>query len=426
MMERYKKSLAYLDRALKVTPGGAQTMSKMAARFSQGAYPVALTKGHGATVTDVDGNEYMDFICGLACMTLGYGHGGVEDAVQRQLAQGVSFSLPHYREADLAERLCDLIPCAEMVRFVKTGSEATEAAIRTARRATGRDLILTVGDGYHGWHSWFQSVKPYHPGIPEAYTTLIQSFPYGDILALEEKLEQHGNTAAIIMEPCLHQVVDLLYLQQVRALCTKHKIILIWDEMVTGFRWANGGAQQYFNVMPDLACFGKACANGFPLAFLCGRRDLMTYADLVSGTFGGEALSIAACHAVLNAYATEDVIKTLWALGDQFATGVDQAILISGLPAKRLGYAVKPLIQFTEEPILCTTKFIEILATLGILWHPGGSNISAAMSRQDIDMAIAAVHVAMATVKDCLATKEWNLKGQPIQAALTVRAEVKA
>ena len=454
-MGRYKKSMELLARLRKVTPGGAQTLSKRSERFPEGAFPVALTHGSGPYVFDVDGNKYLDMICGLAAMTLGYSRQEVTGAAQYQLSKGVSFSLATELEAEVAEKISGMVPCAEMVRFVKTGSEATEAAIRIARKATGRNIILTVGSGYHSWHSWFQVVKPEHPGIPENYRLMVRSFNYNDLDSVVHAA--HGSTvvaggrgpeirdydwssiAAVILEPCHYEQPAEGFLEGLRTLCDRYGAVLIFDEMVTGFRWANGGAQEYFGVTPDLATFGKACANGYPLAFVCGKTDLMQHADVVSGTFGGEALSLAACSAVLDVYKTEPIIETLWEMGKQFQDGVNTLIAGLNVPAVCDGFAVKPRIRFTigEEfhtavnwpnggsirtDTLALSLFVQVLAERGILWHPAGGNISAAMTEGDIVLALLAVRAALESVNRALASGDWSaLKGKPIQTSNFVR-----
>ena len=451
-MERYKKSQEYLERALKVTSGGAQTLSKRANRFPQGAYPVALQYGNGAHVVDVDGHRYLDMICGLACMTLGYPT-HVDDcdlnqptdrpeinAAVQQMIDGVSFSLATDNEAEVAEKLCAMIPCAEQVRFVKTGSEANEAAIRIARKATGRDIVLTIAEGYHSWHSWFQALKPQHPGIPDTYQQIVRAFPYNHLEELEWQFRVHNtNTAAVILEPCHYEQPNEGFLEGIRSLCTEHGAVLIFDEMVTGFRWANGGAQEYFGVTPDLATFGKACANGFPLSFVCGKADLMQHADVVSGTFGGEAVSLAACNAVLDIYKTEPIIETLWARGEQFQSGFNAMAEAVGMPVVCDGFAVKPRIKFTPgesfhtavnwpnggsipTDTLAMSLFLQETALRGVLWHPAGGNISAAMTKEDIDSALNSMTLSLMIVQKALDSGDWSvLKGLPIQSTPFVR-----
>jgi glutamate-1-semialdehyde aminotransferase len=447
-MGRYDKSMKMLARLRACSPGGAQTLSKRAERFPEGAFPVALKYGNGPYVTDVDGHKYLDMICGLAAMTLGYDNFKVYDAASEQLRDGVTFSLATELEAEVAEKIIDMVPCAEQVRFVKTGSEATEAAIRIARKATGRDIILTVGSGYHSWHSWFQAIKPQHPGIPTPYEWLTWPVQYNDLdemkTAVEcwfDEVEQRicediGGVAAIILEPCHYEHPNRGYLQGLRNLCTKNDIVLIFDEMVTGFRWANGGAQEYFGVTPDLATFGKACANGFPLAFVCGKQELMQHADVVSGTFGGEALSLAACSAVLDVYKQEPIVETLWKRGRQFQDGVNAAI--NDLDLSRAvvcdGFAVKPRIRFKWDDLadridlmrernnLALSLFVQELAAHGVLWHPAGGNISAAMTERDIELAVDTVRAALYVTRTALTSGDWSaLKGKPIQASTFVR-----
>lgn len=438
MSNRYTKSDAALARLRAVTPGGAQTLSKRAERFTEGSYPVALTHGDGAYVFDVDGNRYLDMICGLASMTLGYSNRHVTDRAIDQIMKGVTFSLATELEAEVAEKINAMVPCSEMVRFVKTGSEATEAAIRVARKATGRDVILTVGSGYHSWHSWFQAVKPEHPGIPKPYEWMTMPVAYNDLDEMETAVHCWFDTvptwainelrgvAAIILEPCHYEPPAVGFLKGVRELCTSKNIVLIFDEMVTGFRWANGGAQEYFGVTPDLATFGKACANGYPLAFLCGKADLMQHADVVSGTFGGETLSLAACSAVLDIYQREPVVERLWIRGQQFQDGVNDAIKELGIPAVCNGFAVKPRIRFTygsdQTNNLALSLFVQELAAHGVLWHPAGGNISAVMSEEDIRNAVDTCRAALYVTRTALKTGDWSaLKGKPIQPSSFVR-----
>ena len=183
MSDHYAESARLLAAARRVTPLGAQTMSKQAARFVEGAFPAFLERGEGCRVVDSDGNHLVDWVMGLAAVTLGYRHPAVDEAIQRQLRDGILFSLPHRLEADVAERLVEIIPCAQQVRFVKTGSEACVAAVRIARMATGRDIVLYCG--YHGWHGDYPVTKAEHPGIPEIFGHMAKAFPYNDLKRLE-------------------------------------------------------------------------------------------------------------------------------------------------------------------------------------------------------------------------------------------------
>lgn len=430
-MRRYDRSAELLGQARRVTPGGSQTMSKQACRFPAGAYPAFLRSGKGCHVWDVDGNRYTDWICGLAAITLGHGHPAVTEAIQKQLFDGVLFSLPHRLEAEVAGMLCENIPCAEQVRFVKTGSEATEAAIRVARAATGRDVILTVGSGYHSWHSWFAAVKPEHPGVPAEMTELIRPFRYNDLDSLQEIIDlvkyawaaddaPGPEIAAIIMEPTLIEAPDPGFLEGVRALARRHGALLIFDEIVTGFRWAIAGGQEYFGVVPDLACFGKGVANGMPLACLVGPRDLMRHAELVSGTFGGECLSLAAAKAAIEVYRSEPVVETLWRSGATFQEGLRQVIAECGLPAEVVGYPVHPMLRWQHpEARLLMSLFLQETAARGVLLHPSGWNVNYALRPLDIHMSLHACAQALRVVKvaeDSGDPGKWLL-GEPCQDA---------
>jgi len=319
---------------------------------------------------------------------------------------------------------------------MKTGSEATEAAIRVARKATKCDLILTVAEGYHSWHSWFQVLKPQHPGIPDAYGRMVRANPYNDLASFVDtfqacdELEGRHRIAAVILEPCHYDQPAPGFLQGVRDLCTKHGAVLIFDEMVTGFRWAYGGAQEYFGVTPDLATFGKACANGFPLAFLCGKAELMEHADVISGTFGGDVLGLAACNAVLDIYKNEPIIETLWARGQQFQQGFNDLAQVLDAPAICDGFAVKPRIKFQSSGVPLTpygeqmamSLFLQETALRGILWHPAGGNVSAAMTKEHIEFALTGMGEALVVVKQALESGDWSvLKGKPIQSTPFVR-----
>lgn len=441
-MDRYTKSREYLARAKKVTPGAAQALSKSYKRFPQGAFPVAVSHGVGATITDIDGNRYVDWIGSLGATPLGYGNRHVGAVVGDcwNVENLCSFSLPHKIEVELAERLCKKIPCAEMVRFVNSGSEATEAAIRTARIVTGRDIILTVKSGYHGWFSTFQIIKDWHPGIPEIYGTVIEGFEYNNLDSLEEAFERNvsvnwqldgdykisDGVAAVIMEPCLFEKPKDGFLQGVRDLCTKYGSLLIMDEMVLGFRIALAGGQEYFGVTPDLATFGKGMANGLPIGMLCGKQEYMQHAELISGTFGGNALSLAAANAVLDVYETEPVIDTMWKRGQEFQDYFNSEAYNCSVSAECIGYPCKPKINFKylrDVNEKAMSLFLQVAAEYGMLWHPGGGNVCYALTDGDMDVTRAAISRALIAVRHAVRTNDWSeLKGNLIQPVVTVRS----
>jgi glutamate-1-semialdehyde aminotransferase len=420
----FERSLALLERARKVVPGASQTLSKGPRMFVEGAYPVFLERGRGCRVWDVDGNEYVDYILGLASITLGYGFPAVTEAVARQAVEGSIFSLPHPLEVEVSERLTEIIPCAEMVRFVKTGSEADSAAVRVARAATGRDVILYAG--YHGWHDWYATTTPRSKGIPKDFARLIAPFAYNDLGSLERAFDEHyGRVAAVIMEAVLLDAPAQGFLERVKALAHRHGAVLIFDEIVSGFRWAKGGAQEYFGVTPDLATFGKGMANGLPIAAIVGRRDLMEeFEDVfVSSTFGGDTLSLAAARTTIEVYTHQPVIERMWAAGRRFQEGFRAAAARVGVPADCVGYPVHPKIVIRHESDearrLLVSLFLQETARRGHLFHFAGFNVSFSHADADVDETLAACEAALRVVGDALGDGRIaeRLEGKPYNEA---------
>lgn len=435
-MNRYKRSQEYLERAKKVIPGAAQTLSKMSKRFPEGVFPVAIKYGNGARVMDVDQNWYVDWIGALGAVPLGYRHNEVKISIWDQIDKGSSYSLPHEIEAKLAERLCSKIPCAEMVRFVNSGSEATEAAIRTARiwkeAQLGRNdligTILVVGSGYNSWFSWFQAIKPYHPGVSWPYITMIGAFDYNNLSSLEKAFEKDipNGVAAVILEPCLFEKPQKGFLEGVRELCTKNGALLIFDEMVLGYRLALAGGQEYFGVTPDLATFGKGMANGMPIGMLCGKREYMQHAELISGTFGGNAVSLAAANAVLDVYEREPVIETMWQRGHELQEYVNAQAQLTNANAVCDGYPCKPRIRFQyggEKNDLAMSLFLQVTAANGALFHPGGLNVCYALTDEDMRITYQAISLGLTAVAKSSRSDDWSLlAGKVIQPVVTVRS----
>lgn len=332
MSTRYAKSEAALERARKTIPLGAQTFSKSLTQYPQGISPYFAARGKGSRLWDVDGNEYIDFINALAAVTLGYCDPDVDEAVARQLKDGVVFTLSHQLEAEAAERIVEMVPCAEMVRFGKNGSDATAGAIRISRAFTGRDHVLV--SGYHGWQDWYIGSTARNLGVPEATRGLTHQFPFDDLPALEAKLDSlKGQVAAVILEPMNIRYPSPGYLEGVKDLARKHGAVLVFDETITGFRFSNGGAQELFGVTPDLTCLGKGLANGYPLSVVAGRADIMKYMEEVffSFTMGGETLSLAAACAAMDKLKREPVVQTLAERGQQLLDGAQPLIDKHGL-----------------------------------------------------------------------------------------------
>ena len=303
-------------------PGCAQTFSKGPQLFVQNVAPNFLARAEGAFVWDVDGNRYIDWINGLGTIVLGHCNPVVDETVRAQMKRGMSFSLPSTLEVELSEQLCKLIPCAEMVRFGKNGSDVTSAAVRIARAITRRDKVACCG--YHGWQDWYIGSTSRSLGVPEAVRQLTIPFPYNNLDALSQVFKEHKNgIACVIMEPLAFDMPQEGYLEEVKTLCRRNGALLVFDEVVTGFRVALAGAQEYFGVTPDLACFGKGMANGYPLSAIVGRAEIMSNFTEVffSFTHGGEALSLAAGLATIQEMVRKEVPATFLADGKSTPEG---------------------------------------------------------------------------------------------------------
>jgi glutamate-1-semialdehyde 2,1-aminomutase len=391
----FKKSEEYLQRAERTIPLGSQTFSKSRTQFPFGVSPYFVTRASGSRVWDVDGNEYIDFINSLCAVTLGYQDPDVTDAVTGQLQSGVIFSLPHTIEAEVAELICDMVPCAELVRFGKNGSDATAGAIRLARAHTGRDHVAVCG--YHGWQDWYIGSTLRHRGVPQATRDLTHTFVYNDLDSLRVLLDKlPGGYAAVILEPMNTTEPAAGFLQGVKDLAQCHGALTIFDETITGFRFANGGAQELFGVTPDLATFGKGLANGYPVSALAGRRDVMKLMEEIffSFTFGGEALSLAAARATLRKLRDQPVVATLRTRGSRLIGGIRERIAKHGLGdvLSVCGHPAWSFILFRDANGVSQwstkTLFMQEVMERGILTF-GSHNLSYAHSDADIDRLLA-------------------------------------
>jgi glutamate-1-semialdehyde 2,1-aminomutase len=327
MSTRYQKSEQLLARALKTIPLGTQTFSKSKTQYPHGVSPYYIDKAKGSHVWDIDGNEYIDFINSLAAVTLGYNDPDVTDAVRRQLDEGTIFSLPHPLEVAVSEKIVEMVPCAEMVRFGKNGSDATSGAIRVARAYTGRDHVAVCG--YHGWQDWYIGSTPRNKGVPKVVQNLTHGFKYNNIDSLLDVFHcWPAQVAAVIMEPMNVTEPAAEFLKEVKELAHQNGALFILDETVTGFRFANGGAQEFFGVIPDLATFGKGLANGYPISAVAGKAEYMRLMDEIffSFTFGGETLSLAAAKATLDKLQTSPVVNIIREQGEKIIRALQALI----------------------------------------------------------------------------------------------------
>ena len=429
MSTRYKKSEALLERALRTIPLGSQTFSKSKTQFPFGVSPYFIVKARGSHVWDADGNQYIDFVNSLAAITLGYADPDVDSAVKVQMEEGVIFSLPHPIEMQVAEKLVELVPCAEMVRFGKNGSDATAGAIRLARAYTNRDRVAVCG--YHGWQDWYIGSTARNRGVPKAVRELTHTFPYNDLPALDALLNAHaGEFAAVILEPMsvVHPAPG--YLEGLKELTHRHGALLLFDEVVTGFRYANGGAQEYFGVTPDLATFGKGLANGYPVSAIAGRSDIMKLMEEVffSFTFGGETLSLAAALATMRKLQREPVIEVLRRLGVRIIEGLNGLIEkhdardmlgVGGLPVWSF-FLIKDTPNYTSWQL--KTLFLQEMFARNILTI-GSHNLSYAHTDADIDVLLTAYDQVIPVLKRANEgrTLESLLRCEPLEPLFKVR-----
>jgi glutamate-1-semialdehyde 2,1-aminomutase len=418
-----------LERALKSIPLASQTFSKSLVQFPVGAAPMFIERGQGSSVWDADGNQYVDYINGLLCVLLGYRDRDVDAAVAHQLTQGVSFSLPHRLEMEVAERIIDLVPCAEMVRFGKNGSDATAGAIRLARGYTGRDHVAVCG--YHGWQDWYIGSTTRNLGVPDAARRLTHSFAYNDLPSLEAVFASHPDSiAAVILEPMNVEYPERGFLEGVKALTHANGAVLIFDEIITGFRFANGGAQELFGVVPDLAALGKGLGNGFPISAVVGRRDIMKLMEEVffSFTFGGETVSLAAACAVLDKLRAQPVVETLRRRGEKLMSGVRRLIerhavadvfAVHGAPAWSF-LTIADARGYTEWDI--KTFVFQEMFRRGMLMF-GSHNMSYAHSDEDIDALLKAYDEILPEVNEALSRGDLlnRLHCEPLRPLFRVR-----
>jgi len=426
----FRQSEEFLRRAERVIPLGSQTFSKSRLQYPPGAAPLFATHGDGGRIYDLDGNQYVDLVSALLPNVLGYRDRDVDSAIRRQLTRGISLSLPAELETELAERLTRHIPCAEMVRFGKNGTDATSAAIRLARAATRRDRVIALG--YHGWQDWYIGATSRNLGVPGAVSALTHLAPYGDLTAVDKLLQAHrGEVAAVILEPASSAEPPAGYLQGLQDLVRKHGALLVFDEIITGFRWALGGAQARYGVTPDLACFGKAMGNGMPISAVVGRADVLRLMEKIffSGTFGGEALSIAAAIATIDKIERRDVISRLWEIGAELMAGVRHRIAAAGL-ADVIGLVGAPpwaILSFRDHPQASRDAIKTLLLTEmiqgGVLIN-ASHNVCFAHTPADMAQVLAAYDHALAAVREELARGdlERRLGDRIIRPVFAVRA----
>ena len=351
-MDKFLNSKNFFLKSSKHIPLGTQTFSKSIKVLPFGVSPLYSSKAKGSNIWDVDNNKYIDFCNALAAVIIGYADNEVDKAVIKQMKNGVTFSLSHTIETIVAKKIIDLVPSAQMVRFGKNGTDATSAAIRLARAYTKKNKILVCG--YHGWQDWYIASTTRDLGVPNDVKKLTIKLEYNNFDDLVKKIENNKeDLAALIMEPMNSSYPKKGYLEKIRFLTEKYKIVLIFDETITGFRFSLGGAQKLFNVTPDLTTLGKGLANGYPLSVICGKKKIMELMEDIffSGTFNGETLSLAAAEKTIDIMKNKKVLTTIKKNGYHLEREVKK--LISK-------YALENVISITGHPTWTFLNFKDI------------------------------------------------------------------
>lgn len=417
-----QRSEEYKRRSEKVIPGYCSCYSRAPMSYVQGVAPAYVEKAEGCHVTDVDGNTYLDFTMGLCPVTLGYAFGETNKSIAKHMQQGIIFNLAHRAEVELAEKLVELIPCAEKVRFGKNGADATTAAVRVSRAYTGRDMVAICG--YHGWQDWYVGTTDQNRGVPQAVRDLSLKFAYNDIDSLQDLFDRHpGRIACVIMEPMSVVWPREGFLEQVKDTTRKNGAILVFDEIVTGFRWSLGGAQEYFGVIPDLACFSKGLANGLPISALVGRTEIMDYFRIGqafwSTTYGNEALSMCVALDTLAFYQENDVVGHMWRQGQKLMDGFNDLIAKHGLQdtLSLSGAPPRHVFNFAGDPDMVLKSLFQqecLLRGLMTLWC---HNLSWAHQDKHLAQALGIYDEVLAVLKAALTAGDVRdrLMGEPVQ-----------
>lgn len=427
----FEQSMQLLHDAIALIPNATNTASKGPTNWVRGAAPSHMERANGCRCWDVDGNEYIDYPMGRGPVVLGHDYPPVTEAVVEQLRNGVAFSTPHRLQIDVAEAVTDLVPCAELVRFAKNGNDVTALAAKLARAHTGRSVIAT--HGYHGWPDVWLADSATDAGIPPGHDAHTESFGYNDLDRLEQIFEEHPDeVAAIVMTPADTTPPEDGFLDRVKALAREEGALLVFDEIITGFRFAPGGAQEYFDVVPDLACFAKGIANGMPLSCLAGRADVMrTIEDddfVFSLTYGGEAAALAAANASLEIHDTEPVTEHLFARGETLIEEYNRLSTEHGLAelTNCSGFGPRSSVSFTGTDQvsgrLIESLFQQECIARGVL-YAGVQFTSYSHTAADIEYTLDVYDEALATVAAAIEAGDVRerLAGHPIGASLPHR-----
>lgn len=414
--DKFQKSKQLFQEAKKLVPGGVQK-SRHPSMFIRGAYPIFMQKGKGSHIFDADGNEYIDWLLSYGPIILGHCYPNVDGAVIREIRKGFLLNLAQPIQNDLARKLIEIIPCAEQVIFLKTGSGATSAAIRIARVYTGREKVVRCG--FHGWHDWCYGGE----GVPEKITEDVLSFHYNDLDSLEKVLEENKNqVACIIMMPLEVEMPQEGFLEGVRELATSYKVVLIFDEIRSGFRMALGGAQEYFGVTPDLATFSKGIANGYPLSVVVGKEEIMAAAKktFISATFFPDSSAMVAALETIGELERTNGVRYMWDIGRKLTNCLKELVSELRIPVEVIGPTPMPYLLFgrredygkvwrserkeltqaeQKNRIYRDTFYAEIIKR-GVFFHPNHHWFTClSHSNEDVERTLRAAEEALSVVK---------------------------
>ena len=433
-----QKSEQLFEQARKYLPAGASSNVRV---HMHEPFPVIFKKGVGPKVWDVDGNSYIDYLMAYGALILGHKHPKIIAEIEQQLQQGIMFGTTTEREIELAKIIADAVPCAEMVTFANSGTEATMEAVRIARAVTGKDKLLKFEGHYHGHHDYVlfsvdspspvsglessPAKLPFFPGIPDEVAKTILVAPWNNVAALERILKKnHNDVAAVITEPVMASQGVIPpegdYLKQLRELTIKYDCLLIFDEVLTGFRIAKGGAQEFYGVKPDIACYAKALGGGAPIAAVAGRRDLMSQIGPgrigFGGTYNAHPLSLAASKATLETLFKNDgeAFRRMADLGSKLKTGLAETLSAAGYNV--VVNAVGPMlsIYFTKLRKVSTyrqalqssgekfKRFRDEMLKHGVYMHPDGLerlSISAVHTEREVDETIIAAEESLKALR---------------------------
>lgn len=413
------KSDEYYARALGLIPALTQTLAKGPGQYIKGVAPKYLQRGKGSHVWDVDGNEYIDYNMAIGPLSLGYCYQRIDNAIKAQLEDGITFSMMHPLEVEVAELIREVVPNAEMVRYGKTGADVTSAAVRLSRAFTGRTKVLCCG--YHGWHDWYISVTDRNKGIPQGIQELSFTINYNDLQSVIDSIDE--DTACVILEPIVFEAPKDNFLHKLKDICQQNGSLLIFDEMWTGFRLALGGAQEYFGVQADLVCYSKAIANGMPISVLAGRKDVMQLCEkdiFFFTTFGGEALSLAAAKATIHELREKRVPDHLARQGRRLKDGYNTITKGLGMGYTSCnGFDCRTIVTFDAKagnPLEMKSLLQQEMFKRGILWG-GFHNMSYSHSDTDVEYTLTAYREALPILKKAVDEGDVRkyLRGEPVE-----------